>query len=61
MAWAVILDGLQRCELKKRAEGDSALVTCWTWSCLTLEEEARLFLLLNDTPRPLGLFGFMER
>jgi hypothetical protein len=44
----VILDGLQRCELKKRAEGDAALITCLAWSGLTLQEEAQLFIYLNS-------------
>lgn len=57
----IVLDGQNRCELVKRQAGRDAKVECKIYEGLTREEEARLFLGLNDNRPPNAISKFLAR
>lgn len=57
----IVLDGQNRCELVKRQIGLDGRVKCEIFQDLTTQEEARMFLGLNDDRPPNAISKFRAR
>jgi hypothetical protein len=56
-----IADGQHRCAAARQVFGDDYTMTCRVFNSLTVQEEAGLFRLLNNTTRPQAVDAFRIR